>query len=79
MEWPALNIVYEKTKVIDLNVPYVPGYLAFREAMPLLTLLREIPKQWHPQVILYPRTFAGARMFELFVHAEAIRSFFHEG
>ena len=34
---PYLNVVYEKLEMITLAAPYIPGFLAFREAEPLKT------------------------------------------
>jgi deoxyinosine 3'endonuclease (endonuclease V) len=46
-----MKVVYEDFKEVELTVPYIPGFLAFREAPHLLDLIGRItgPK---PEVIL---------------------------
>ncbi|CAI9094865.1 OLC1v1030678C1 [Oldenlandia corymbosa var. corymbosa] len=47
-----LNVVYEDSLIVKLDVPYVPGFLAFREAPVLLQLLEKMKKSAHP---FYPQ------------------------
>jgi len=50
-----LNIVYEDYKLVKMNEPYVPGFLAFREVKHLVDLINELKTnspQFLPQVIL---------------------------
>nr|XP_027084740.1 endonuclease V-like isoform X2 [Coffea arabica] len=47
-----LNVVYEDSSLVKLDVPYVPGFLAFREAPVLLELLEKMKKSAHP---FYPQ------------------------
>ena len=49
----AVDVVYSDTRMVELTAPYVPGYLAFREAEPLIQLInsqREIKPELTPQV-----------------------------
>ena len=46
-------MVYSDTRMVQLTAPYVPGYLAFREAEPLVELInsqRENKPELTPQV-----------------------------
>ena len=49
----AVDVVYSDTRMVELTAPYVPGYLAFREAEPLVRLInsqRENKPELTPQV-----------------------------
>lgn len=37
---PAFPIVYEDVRVVDMAEPYIPGFLAFREAQPILEAIQ---------------------------------------
>ncbi|KAL8101758.1 uncharacterized protein LOC141683722 isoform X2 [Apium graveolens] len=52
LELKSLEIVYQDSCVVRLSVPYVPGFLAFREAPVLLELLDKMKACSHP---LYPQ------------------------
>lgn len=39
LSFPDLNVVYEDFRMVELTVPYIPGFLAFREVDFLLELL----------------------------------------
>ena len=41
----SLNIVYKDVKMVQLTVPYVPGFLAFRESQFLLDLISKQKKE----------------------------------
>lgn len=66
----SLQLVYQDYAVVSLQVPYVPGFLAFREAPILLQLLVNMKKNacpFYPQVLmvdgnglLHPRGFGLA-------------------
>ncbi|KAJ7958684.1 Endonuclease V-like protein [Quillaja saponaria] len=66
----TLQIVYEDFSLVTLDVPYVPGFLAFREAPVLLELLEKMKRNtihFYPQLlmvdgngILHPRGFGLA-------------------
>ena len=50
-----LKVVYEDYKVVKMNEPYVPGFLAFREVNHLVDLINDLKKnapEFIPQVIL---------------------------
>ncbi|XP_018845707.2 endonuclease V isoform X7 [Juglans regia] len=66
-----LQVVYEDFAIVTIAVPYVPGFLAFREAPILLELLQRMKKKdaspFYPQLlmvdgngILHPRGFGLA-------------------
>lgn len=44
----TLEVVYEDYNVVQLDIPYVPGFLAFREAPILLGLLDKMKRDAHP-------------------------------
>ncbi|XP_047971258.1 endonuclease V isoform X2 [Salvia hispanica] len=66
----TLEVVHEVSNTVELRVPYVPGFLAFREAPVLLGLLEKLKNtvpQLYPQVLmvdgnglLHPRGFGLA-------------------
>ncbi|PKA50662.1 deoxyribonuclease V [Apostasia shenzhenica] len=66
----TMNVVHEEFEVVRLQVPYVPGFLAFREVPILLKLLERMKSNAHslyPQLlmvdgngILHPRGFGVA-------------------
>ena len=44
-----MQVVYESCEMVPLTVPYMPGFLGFREA-PLLTNLITKQKLLHPEI-----------------------------
>eukprot|EP00823_Brevimastigomonas_motovehiculus_P001349 TRINITY_DN11878_c0_g1_i1.p1 TRINITY_DN11878_c0_g1~~TRINITY_DN11878_c0_g1_i1.p1 ORF type:complete len:372 (+),score=86.66 TRINITY_DN11878_c0_g1_i1:123-1238(+) len=55
MSFPELKVVYSAYDVFELKVPYIAGYLAFREVQPLLTLIKHLKEKSPslvPEVIL---------------------------
>ncbi|KAH3762817.1 endonuclease V [Pelomyxa schiedti] len=70
LNMPSLSVVFETHALIKLTEPYVPGFLAFREAPALLEILKNVRNtcpQFTPQVImldgngtLHPRGFGLA-------------------
>ncbi|KAG0326087.1 hypothetical protein BGZ99_010141 [Dissophora globulifera] len=70
LSYPDLKVVYENHEKVKLRLPYIAGFLAFREVEPLLGLisrLRATRPQLEPQVILvdgcgilHPRGFGLA-------------------
>ncbi|XP_059644911.1 uncharacterized protein LOC132286575 isoform X2 [Cornus florida] len=52
LDLQTLNVVYDDYSVVRLQVPYVPGFLAFREAPVLLELLEKMKSSSHP---FYPQ------------------------
>ncbi|KAG9140969.1 hypothetical protein Leryth_026877 [Lithospermum erythrorhizon] len=70
LDLTTLKICYEDYYVVKLLIPYVPGFLAFREAPVLLKLLEKMKKRNHPfypqllmvdgNGVLHPRGFGLA-------------------
>jgi len=52
LSFPQLEVIYERCVTVQLTVPYVPGYLAFREMPSLAKLLQAIDGSAAPQVVL---------------------------
>ncbi|KAL3650988.1 hypothetical protein CASFOL_007391 [Castilleja foliolosa] len=55
LDFQTLDVVYEDFAIVDLTVPYVPGFLAFREAPVLLELIEKMKKSAissFPQVLM---------------------------
>ncbi|CAG8488821.1 11782_t:CDS:2 [Funneliformis mosseae] len=70
LKYPSLEVIYENFSSVKLKIPYMTGFLAFREVTPLLDLL-QILKQRNPDIfpqviivdgngILHPRRFGFA-------------------
>ncbi len=54
-DYKTLKIVYEDYKLVTIDEPYVPGFLAFREVKHFVNLIEDLKKnspQYIPQVIL---------------------------
>lgn len=70
LDLTTLQVVHEVSSIIKLDIPYVAGFLAFREAPALLELLQTTKKSalsYYPQVLmvdgnglLHPRGFGLA-------------------
>ncbi|KAJ2961877.1 hypothetical protein NQZ79_g2848 [Umbelopsis isabellina] len=70
LDYPSMTLVHSSFKQVVLTLPYIPGYLAFREVEPLLALLNDLKAaspDIYPQVILvdgngvlHPRQFGLA-------------------
>ncbi|CAO3639966.1 unnamed protein product [Mucor fragilis] len=70
MRMPDLQIVYKEFLQTKLHLPYISGYLAFREVEPLMELIQQLKThqpELYPQVILvdgngllHPRQFGIA-------------------
>ncbi|XP_051151464.1 uncharacterized protein LOC127265622 isoform X2 [Andrographis paniculata] len=70
LEFPAMEVVHEDFAIVRMDIPYVAGFLAFREAPCLLELLEKMKKEacsFYPQVVmvdgnglLHPRGFGLA-------------------
>mmetsp|Transcript_40412 Transcript_40412/g.91225 ORF Transcript_40412/g.91225 Transcript_40412/m.91225 type:complete len:368 (-) Transcript_40412:7-1110(-) len=52
LSFPELHVVYEQCATVRITVPYIPGYLAFREIPFLESMLRDIDSRVAPQVVL---------------------------
>lgn len=70
LEYPSLNVVYEHFTIVEMTIPYVAGFLSFRE-LPFikdeLQLLRKERPEIFPQIVLvdgngvlHPRGFGIA-------------------
>jgi deoxyinosine 3'endonuclease (endonuclease V) len=51
LSFPELAVFYERSVIVQSSVPYIPGFLAFREVPPLAALLEELPTKMTPQVV----------------------------
>ncbi|OIW09247.1 hypothetical protein TanjilG_01218 [Lupinus angustifolius] len=75
LDFNTLKVVYEDFSLVTLHVPYVPGFLAFREAPVLVEILDKMKRNgnpFYPQLlmvdgngILHPR---GKLFFPLSLH-----------
>mmetsp|Transcript_7561 Transcript_7561/g.23290 ORF Transcript_7561/g.23290 Transcript_7561/m.23290 type:complete len:267 (+) Transcript_7561:85-885(+) len=73
LEYPSLEVVYEDMLMVELTLPYIPTYLAFRETPALLLLIERIRERAPdklPQItfvdgngVLHPRGFGLASHF----------------
>ena len=73
LEYPSLEVVFEKYKMVELTLPYISTFLAFREVPFLVQLFEELKRERPelvPQVIfvdgngfLHPRGFGLACHF----------------
>lgn len=52
LSFPKLEVLWERSAAFRLSVPYVPGFLAFREVPALSQLMSSVPKRLKPQVVL---------------------------
>ena len=54
-EYPSLRVLYEDYEEIDVEVPYIPGFLAQKELPSYINLfnrLKEKAPEFLPQVLL---------------------------
>eukprot|EP01012_Entosiphon_sulcatum_P043901 TRINITY_DN5833_c0_g2_i1.p1 TRINITY_DN5833_c0_g2~~TRINITY_DN5833_c0_g2_i1.p1 ORF type:complete len:320 (-),score=56.31 TRINITY_DN5833_c0_g2_i1:10-969(-) len=90
MEWPSCKLVYERYAMVKLTLPYIPGFLAFRECPALLPMLDDLRRERPdlvPQVIfvdgngvLHPRGFGLASHLGVLCGIPTIgvaKTFFH--
>uniref|UniRef100_A0A251SW37 Putative endonuclease V family protein n=1 Tax=Helianthus annuus TaxID=4232 RepID=A0A251SW37_HELAN len=55
LDFKTLNVVYEDSSIVTIDVPYVPGFLAFREAPVFVQLLKKMQDSSHscyPQLLM---------------------------
>merc|ERR1719313_1720645 len=52
VSYPDLEVLYEQCATFQLKVPYMPGFLAFREVPAFKAMLEKVPSKWRPQVVL---------------------------
>jgi len=50
--YPQMEVVYEDCATFKLRVPYMPGFLAFREVPALKAMLEKVPSKLRPQAVL---------------------------
>nr|KAJ0218992.1 hypothetical protein LSAT_V11C300146580 [Lactuca sativa] len=55
LDFKTLDVVYEDSSIVTIDVPYVPGFLGFREAPIFLKLLEKMQNGSHP---FYPQALA---------------------
>ncbi|KAL4567679.1 hypothetical protein LXL04_023271 [Taraxacum kok-saghyz] len=70
LDFKTLDVVYEDSSIVKIDVPYIPGFLGFREAPIFLKLLEKMQNGSHPfypqllmidgNGILHPRGFGSA-------------------
>ncbi|KAK9693660.1 hypothetical protein K7432_013803 [Basidiobolus ranarum] len=42
LEYPSLKVIYEDFQEVEVDLPYIPGFLAFREVKVLLGLVQQL-------------------------------------
>jgi deoxyinosine 3'endonuclease (endonuclease V) len=52
LSYPDMEVVYERCAFFRLTVPYMVGFLAFREVPALKIMLEKIPSEYTPQAVL---------------------------
>jgi deoxyinosine 3'endonuclease (endonuclease V) len=52
LSYPDMKVVYERCATFRLTVPYMVGFLAFREVPALKAMLEKVPGKYKPQVVL---------------------------
>ncbi|KAF2072127.1 hypothetical protein CYY_006546 [Polysphondylium violaceum] len=92
LEYPTMKIVYQDIEFIKLELPYIPGFLAFRETPFLIQLIDRLKQsqdnsKFLPQVIivdgngiLHPRSFGLASHLGVLIDIPTIgigKTFFH--
>jgi len=55
---PQLDVIYEDSQLVEMSIPYIPGFLAFREVPPCLNLYRKL-KERHPELVPQVLLFDG--------------------
>lgn len=53
---PQLEVIYEDSQIVEMSIPYIPGFLGFREIPSCLNLyykLKEDHPEMVPQVLLF--------------------------
>jgi deoxyinosine 3'endonuclease (endonuclease V) len=45
LSWPSLDIVHEEYAMVTMDVPYIAGFLAFREVKHLCNLLHKVQRE----------------------------------
>jgi len=54
MEFPSLMVLYQNTEIVQLTEPYIPGFLAFREATPIIKMMNRLKverPEMYPQML----------------------------
>jgi len=55
---PQLKVIYEDSQMVEMSIPYMPGFLAFREVPSCLNLFRKL-KEHHPEMVPQVLLFDG--------------------
>eukprot|EP01017_Pseudomicrothorax_dubius_P013072 TRINITY_DN15633_c0_g1_i2.p1 TRINITY_DN15633_c0_g1~~TRINITY_DN15633_c0_g1_i2.p1 ORF type:complete len:283 (+),score=62.53 TRINITY_DN15633_c0_g1_i2:65-913(+) len=50
LTYPALDVVYEDYEMVKLTIPYIPGFLAFRELPHVVKLIDKLKKE-NPSIV----------------------------
>jgi len=50
LDYPSLKVIYERFEMVKLTLPYIPGFLAFRE-VPFLKYLVDDLRDHHPELV----------------------------
>lgn len=77
LEYPSLNVIEHRVARIDTTMPYIPGYLSFRETPALLAAWQQLDH--HPDLLMvdgqgtaHPRRLGVASHFGLLVDVPTI-------
>eukprot|EP01133_Synstelium_polycarpum_P009126 gene9126-10702_t len=90
LEYPSLKVVHQELEFVKLDLPYIPGFLAFREIPSLMRLIDRV-RQQHPELmpqvilvdgngVLHPRGFGLASHLGVLANIPTIgigKTFFH--
>ena len=52
LSYPSLEVQYQEFKMVKMKLPYIPGFLAFREVDFLKELFDNVPLETKPDIVL---------------------------
>ena len=52
LNYPSMTVMYQEFKMVKMTLPYIPGFLAFREVNFLKELLDNVPETFKPDIVL---------------------------